>query len=221
MIWATSAQAILALRSVIFDGPTDKLCSNKSLVGVQDGVNTIFKTFEYRRVTNFTLSPGFPQGVYDNGVLQTVTTDDPASGAFQVSVAPGPRDTFNATYYYQWFLDSDLDGFLQNASVWLGFNTTYINTPDGLTPALADYAAREAYRSAAMKYSLRMSSIYKTEDAPTEDIINSVNMWKEMAQDFEDSAAKQRDDYYTRQGQSLAPNFAFQLGRVTDPTPRR
>ena len=72
-----------------------------------------------------------------------------------------------------------------------------------------------------MKYSLRMSSIYKTEDAPTEDIINSVNMWKEMAQDFEDSAAKQRDDYYTRQGQSLAPNFAFQLGRVTDPTPRR
>lgn len=222
MGWASSATAILALRSLIFDGPMDKIAAQKAVVGIKDGTNISFKTFEYRRTTNFG-SPSYPEGIYKNGTLVSSTQDDASSGAFTVdpSDAPGARDEFVATYYYQWFLDSDLDGFLQNASNWIGLGTTYAKIPDGLNPAALDYAAREAYRSAAVKTSIRMSATYKTEDAPTEDMINSVNMWKSMAQDFLDSAQKQRASYYSRQDQFEAPLFAFSLGRVTDPTPRR
>jgi len=217
--------AILALRSLIFDGPTDKIASNKDLVGIKDGVNLTFKTFEYRRTLSFTLNNPFPVGIYQNGTLVSYTNivqDDTASGTFMLSTgAPQPRDIWVATYYYQWFLDSELDSFLQNASNWLGLGSTYINIPDGLNPALMDYAARESYRMAAMKTSVRLSQTYKMEDAPTEDIRNTISVWTGMAKDFLDSAQEQRKSYYSRQDQFEAPLFALGVGRVWDPTPRR
>lgn len=226
MAWPDTTTAIAALRNILFDNPTDKICSNKKVFGIQDGTNVTFKTFEYRRVTNFTASNSFPLGLYKNGIAisnSNVSVDDPASGAFQVGsgVTPGARDQFTATYYYQWFIDNDLDSFLQNASTWLGFNTTYINIPDGLNAAALRYAAQEAYEMAAMKYSTRAAEVYQLEDAPTEDILKAIDAFQSMADNFLEKASKMRDDNYTRQGQSLAPNFAFGLGRVWDPTPRR
>jgi len=226
MGWASTAEAILALRSLIFDGPTDKLASQKEVVGKKDSVNQIFKTFEPRRVNDFTVTPVYPFGVYKNGVIvpnTDISVDDLESGTFTITGTsiPGPRDTLTATYYYQWFLDTDLDGFLQNASNWLGLGATYTNIPDGLNPAAFDYAAKEAYRSAAMKTSIRLSQTYKMEDAPSEDIRNTIAVWTGMAKDFMDSAQKQRASYYSRQDQFEAPLFGFSLGKVFDPTPRR
>lgn len=220
MGWASQSDAILALRSLIFDGPTDKIAAMKEVVGVKDGTNLTFKTFEYRRVTDLTTA-SFPLGIYKNGALVNATVDDLPSGAFQVAVAPIQRDTFVASYYYQWFLDSELDGFLQTASNWLGLGALYQNIPDGLNPALLDYSARESYRTAAMKTSIKLSQTYKMEDAPSEDIKNTVQVWQSMAKDFLDSATTQRKSYYSRQDQFEAPLFGFSLGRVKDPTPRR
>lgn len=227
MSWASTAVAITALRTLIKDNPTDKLCSNKAVIAPAiDGVNRVFKTFEYRRVTNFTTASAFPLGVYKNGAPlapTAITQDDTDSGNFQVavSVVPNNRDTIRATYYYQWFTDPELQSFLENASTWLGLGTTYINLPDGLNSSALRFAAQESYLAAAMKYSTRASEVYKLEDAPSEDILKAMTAFQDMADHFMETAKALRDDYYTRQGQSLAPLFGFALGGVVDPTPRR
>lgn len=224
MSWSSTSAAIFALRALIKDNSTDKICSNKAVVGTVDGINTIFKTFEYRRVTDFSDSPDFPLGIYLNGAALSATgivQDDPESGTFQVTPAPNNRSSIRAYYYYQWFTDQELNSFLVNASDWLGLGPTYINLPDGLNAAALRFAAQEAYEAAAMKYATRASEVYKLEDAPTEDILKSMEAFRSMADNFMDKAKEMRDDYYTRQGQSLAPNFGFALGQVTDPTPRR
>jgi hypothetical protein len=222
MGWVDTATAITQLRNLIYDGPQHKLCSQKKVIGVIDGTNTSFKTFEYRRVTDFTTAVS-PLGVFLNGAPVTAVTDDVVSGSFTVPSAPTltGRDVLTATYYYQWFIDSELDGFLQNASAWLGLGLTYINLPDGLNAAAMRFAAQEAYESAAMRFSTRAAEVFKLEDAPSEDILKAIAAFKDMSDSFMSKAETMRDDYYTRQGQAKAPNFGFQLGAVRDPTPRR
>lgn len=226
MGWPSTAAGILALRTLIHDGPTDKRAINKKVLGVVDGTNVTFMTFEYRRVGTFT-SPAFPvPGVFVNGVLvpgNKVTNDDPASGVFQLdpSALPTARQPFTASYYYQWFTDPELDTFLQNASSWLGSGTAYQNIPDGLNAAALRFAAQEAYEKAAMKYTTRMSEVFQLDDAPKEEVLKAVEAFREMADDFMAKAETMRDDYWTRQGQALAPNYGFALGRVRDPVPRR
>jgi hypothetical protein len=197
----------------------------KKILGVVDGINTIFKTFEYRRVTNFTTAT-FPLGLYLNGTaipLGNIIQDDLESGTFQLQAPSLPSNTskLTGTYYYKWFDDSELDQFLQNASSWLGYGTSYVNLDDGLNAAALRFAAQEAYEKAAAKYSTRASQVFQLEDAPTEDIMKSIEAFKEMSEGFLEKAETMRDDFYKRQGQPLAPLFGFALGRVTDPTPRR
>lgn len=227
MSWVDSPTAIQALRAILFDGVTDKICSMKKVFGVLDQVNVVFKTFEYRRVQDFS-SPTAPFGLFKNGTAiapSDIQSDDPATGTIVLQIAYvatlSTRDSITATYNYQWFTDAELDVFMQNASTWLGFSPTYINIPDGLNASALRFAAQEAYLMAAMKYSTRMSETYKLEDAPDETILKSVEAFKEMADSFEDKAKSMRDDFYTRQGQSLSPLFGFSLGRVRDPVPRR
>jgi hypothetical protein len=226
-VWPNTATAITALRNLIYDGPTHKLASLKKVLWVVDGNNQNFKTFEFRRITNFTTAT-YPLGVFKDGaqiLAANILSDDTASGTFQIASAsipsPAARDIITATYYYQWFIDSELDEFLQQSSVWLGFNTTYINIPDGLTPAALRFAAQQSYEAVAMKYSIRMSQGYQLEDAPSEDILKSIDAFQKMASSFMEKAETMRNDFYTRQGQSLAPNFGFQLGNIVDPVPRR
>lgn len=227
MGWIDSPTAIQALRALLFDGPADKYCSNKKVLGTIDGINGIFKTFEYRRVNNFTTAI-FPQGVFKNGIqvpLVNITSDDLPSGTFVLNGSAIPtqtgRDVITASYYYQWFVDPELDTFLQHASTWLGLGTTYINIDNGLNASALRFAAQEAYEAAAMKYSVRASETYKLEDAPSEDILKAISAFKDMADSFMEKAKELRDDFYTRQGQSLSPLFNLSLGRVRDPSPRR
>jgi|SRR5271166_375333 len=227
--WPTPAAAIVALRNILYDGPQDKLAAQKKVFGTVDGVNTIFKTFEYRRLTDFTLAQ-FPLGVFLNGAQidsSEIDQDDTGSGTFIIDISafpaglPQSRTSITASYYYQWFVDAELDQFLQDASNWLGQGSTYINLPGGLGPVALRFAAQEAYEALASKYSVRIAQTYQLEDAPSEDILKSIQAFKEMSEGFLAKAETMRNDFYTRQGQSLAPNFNFQLGRVWDPTPRR
>lgn len=225
MAWLDSATAILALRNILFDGPKDKRANNKKVLGIQDGVNATFSTFEYRRTQDFSTATSVV-GVFKNGVNinSFVASDDTDSGIFTLAPSGIPattRDSLTATYYYQWFFDDELTQFLENASTWLGFSVNFINIPDGLNAACLRFAAQEAYEAAAAKYSTRVSEVFQLEDAPSEEILKSIDAFKSMADNFLSKAEKMRDDFYTRQGQSLAPNFAFQLGKVVDPTPRR
>jgi hypothetical protein len=222
MTWATP---ISDLRTILSDGPLDKLRANKAVMGNQNGINAIFKTFEYRRQNYFNAaSTVAPLGVYQNGILiapSAFTFDDIVTGYF--SLAPssvGPNDQLTATYYVQWFLDSELDFFLQQASMWLGQTSDYTDqTPDGLKDACLKHACHNAYNKLALRHAedLNMEQ-YRTQDAKDEKRMDIVGAYQNASKAAFKAANDSRNDYYTRKGQPLAPAFGVVVGNVRNPT---
>lgn len=225
-MWTTTAQAISDLRRLISDDDTDKLCDMKLVFGKIDGTNTRFKTFERRRVTDFTVAPvaPSPEAIYLNNVAlanTAIATDDLTSGSLTLVTAPVDGDELRATYYYRWFFDVELDQFLKTAMQWLGMGSTYTNTPEGLIPAVLHYAAAEAYSRLALWWSTKISNTYLLEDAPDPQNQGVIESYKNLAKEMEEKAGKYRAGYYTRQDQALAPRFGVQRGAVRTLTPRR
>lgn len=224
MAWTT---AVSDLRIVLNDGPTDKLYHRKKVFGDIDGNNTAFKTFEFRRVTDFTEADA-PLGVYIDGVRQDpgqIADDDLISGEFNLVSAPTQNSTdasvVECTYYVQWFLDSELASFLTFANDWLGVNADYSEITLGLRPAAKKYAEYEAYRKLSLKYAQKLSETYRLEDGEDDKRMEIVKAYQDAAQSAYKDAVKQRDDFYSRQGQSNAPLFVTNRGTVKETTPRR
>lgn len=220
MSWATLAAATDDLRRLMADGPTDKIAYDKKLIGLPNGVNVRFKSFEARRVTNFS-SPTSPEGVYVNGAAVTVASDDPVSGALVLTIAPVDGDSVTGTYYYQWFLDADVQQFVQNAVERVLSVPDPTKVPDGLAPAILHYASAEAFNKLAMRWTTDIAATYLMEDMPRDKQGNLINPYLQMAKQMEKTGETLRNDYYSRQGQSNAPLFASIPGAVRDPVPRR
>jgi hypothetical protein len=225
MAWTT---AVDDLRTKISDGPTDKLRALKRVFGQTDGVNQVFKTLEFRRITDFTLvDEEGPLGIYYNGTKSGPATtlleyDNPETGFFKLlDEAPGNGSIVEATYYVQWFLDSELESFLRLGSNWLGLGDNYSGLVQGLRPAAIFYAASEAYSKLANRFSEHMSETYRLEDMPDVKRMEIIAAWKAAAKESMDAALQARDDFYRRQGQSLAPLFGTARGAVRIVEPSR
>lgn len=222
MPWTTS---VSDLRAVISDGPTDHPADRKRCFGIINGSNTIFKTFEVRRLTNFENS-SYPFGVFVGptqlGELSKVATDTNVLGEFILKSAPsGSNTVVEATYYYQWFLDSELQVFLKSAAQWLG-GIDYVQIAPGLQPAALNYAGHLAYKKLASRWSERMSQVYLLQDAPAINATKTaVDEWIKLAAQFLKDAHTERAGFYTRQDQSLAPLFGTVSGRIREITPPR
>lgn len=224
MPWANSAVAITALRTMLSDNPTDKYAYRKKVFGPLNGINVNFKTFEYKRITNFTAISTVGFGVYKNDTLlamSAIASDDTQEGEFLLNTPPIDGDTLTASYYYQWFIDSDLDQFLQNASNWLGLGSSYTNVPDGLIPAALRYAAGESYEKLYMRWSVRSNQTFMLEDSPDDNVMKMVESFQRMSAEFNKKAKDHRDDFYKRQGQTNAPLYGYALGGMRDVVPNR
>ena len=215
MTWTTSTAD---LRNLLSDGATDRYRYRKKCFGDCNGTNTKFKTFEFRRITSF-VSPTAPLGVFKNGASVTVATDYPETGEFVLSAAPVDGDAIEASYYIQWFTDAELATFLRVGTEWLGLNTDPTAVPSGLQPAVIRFAAGEAYMKMAMRWKELLSAGFRLEDMPDPKSDGS-KTYMDMATAMKDEARKFRDDYMTRQGQSLQPLFGILPGRVGSPQPR-
>lgn len=210
MAWSTG---LSDLRTALSDGPTDRYSYRKQIFGQINGTNTTFKTFEDRRVTDFTLT----QGIYKNGNLLTVdqiSSDNTVTGEFVLLSAPVDGDLIEASYYTQWFIDSELTYFLTQATRWLGLGTDYTQIADGLIPAAEKFAQAEAYLKMAQKWRNMLSQVYRVEDAPSKTGTTPVDSYIKMAEDFRKQAQMDRDEYYTRQGQQKQPLFSNVLGSI-------
>lgn len=219
MSWLT---AIADLRVILSDGPTDKLRAYKTIFGMLNGTNSTFKTFEFRRLTDFSsTATAYPLGIYINGALQpasAVTRDDPNTGFFTCATAYDDSVSLLATYYIQWFLDGELDGFLTRASDWLGLGDSYSTIDSGLKTAALKYAAHEAYQKLSLKYAENITETYRTEDAPDDRRFEIVKAYQQAAKDTLGEAERYRDDFYTRKGMSKAPLFGSVQGNIKNPT---
>ena len=214
MSWGTSNPE---LRSLLNDGPTDKPRFRKTCLGILNGVNTSFKTFEPRRITDLTTATG-SFGVFVNSAPVTVTADEMEFGQFTLAAAPDNTDTLEASYYVQWFTDSELDSFLLTGAQWLG-QITVVNVQEGLRPAALKYACAEAYQKLAVRWSQLESVQYKMADSDPKN--SPINEYKSLADMFRKDATKSRDEFYERQGRSLQPLYGSVIGRFRRTTPNR
>lgn len=213
MSWTTAKDE---LRSLLHDGPTDKLRHRKKCFGECNGTNVYFKTFEYRRVTDFTAA-SFPLGIWKNGVLLSnadIAQDVLDSGDFELVTAPVDGDLIEASYYIQWFLDAELDSFLTNASNFLGFGGNVLQTPEGLKPAALHYGAGEAYQKLALKWTEWNADMYRVDDNPKKDTQTVIKSYLELSQAMRDKAMTLRKNYYQRNDQAEAPLFGIASGAV-------
>jgi len=216
MAWTTS---LADLRKLLNDGPKDKLRYRKRVIGIQNGANLIFKTFEFRR-TESLVGATAPVGVYVDDTPVTVVSDDVPSGEFVLADAPTDGQTLRATYFIQWFIDDELTEFLQTAGQWIGiFDVTAIQ--DGLQPAAIRYAAGLAYQKLSLRFAENMSEIYQLEDTPLDKSWNPVDIYAKLSDQMLKAATMIRDDFYTRKGQAKAPRFGSLYGNVQDPAPNR
>jgi hypothetical protein len=222
MSWTT---AVTDLRTLLSDGAKDRYAYRKKCFGSVDGTNAMFKTLEFRRVSDFTdANSASPLGVYVSGVrvaTADVSSDDIASGEFTLALPPTPDQSVEATYYYRWFIDTELETFLTAASEWLGLSTDYAQIPEGLRPSAKYYAAQEAMHKMAARWVERLSEQYLVEDAPDHKNMGVAGTYRQLAEDYKKKSVELRDQYYTRQGQSLAPLYGNNFGSVREVTPRR
>lgn len=213
MSWTTSTAD---LRTLLSDGPTDRYRFRKRVFGELNGTNTLFKTFEFRRVTDFTTA-ALPLGVFKNGTLlstSAIAADYASSGEFALVSAPIDGDIIEASYYIQWFTDAELNEFLLRATNWLGLGDQVANVPDGLIPAAKEFAAAQAYLKMAIRWAEHMSEIYRVEDAPDKSTTDKIQSFRDLAEMHSKTAKSYRDDFYTRQGQNLQPLFGTISGAV-------
>lgn len=223
MSWTTAATD---LRTLLSDGPTDRYAYRKKCFGEVDGVNVSFKTLEFRRVTDYSSSSSSasPLGVYVGGTRVAYTgvaSDSISTGEFSLVNAPLPGQDVQATYYYRWFDDAELVTFLGAASEWLQSTADYTTIPLGLAPAAKYYAAQEAMHKMAARWVERMSEQYLVEDAPSQKNMGVADSYRRLAEDYKKKSLELRDQYYTRQGQSLQPLYGNNFGATTNTTPRR
>ena len=213
--------AVDDLRKWLSDGPTDKLRYRKKVLNIQNGVNLVFKTFEFRRVTDFTTAVA-PAGVYVDDVLVAGTADDPGNtGEFTLAVAPTDGQAVRATYNIQWFTDSELQEFLMSSAQWIGIDD-FLNTPDGLQPAAKEYAASLAYQKLVLRWSENMAEVYQLFDAPEERRFDPIKAYMDISKAKYELAVKLRDDVYkNRKGQALAPRTGVVVGTVQQVAPNR
>lgn len=217
MTWSNAATE---LRTLLSDGPTDKLSWRKRCLGLVNGSSTSFKTFEGRRVTDLSTATG-NFGVFVNGSAVSVSSDNKEVGQFTLASAPADGTYVEATYYLQWFTDDEIVTFLGNAMQWLGLGSDYTTLVDGLQPAALKYAASEAYQKMSIRWALELSDIYKMQDQISPEVKTLQDPYKDLTKEFKKQATEARDEYYKRQGQSLAPLYGTVAGRVKRVVPNR
>lgn len=217
MPWTTSTSD---LRTLLSDNATDKLAYRKKVINNPNGVITAFKTFEFRRLTDFTTATA-PLGVYVDGVIAAVSSDDLATGEFILAAPPTEGQLIESTYYVQWFLDAELDVFLNQGTQWLLLGIDPTQVPEGLQTADLQYAAHLAYQKLALRFAMHVSETFRLEDAPDKNRYALVDAYAKMADMYLKQATQVRDSYYTRSGQNLSPLFATNSGAVREIVPPR
>lgn len=154
-VWDISS-AVTSLRSLLGDNPGDKYEFKTDVFPTPDGVTTRFFVGQTR------LAAGTLE-VYKNGVLiQAVSGSavNVAKGEFTYETEEGPlrRGLLQASFYYQWFTDSDLEAFLTEAAQMLQFDSPSADFAVGLRPTLMSWACYNAYMRKAAEFAETVSA---------------------------------------------------------------
>ncbi len=216
--WPDLATARLDLRRFLNDGPKDRFIKQKGIapVGAIDGANTTFFTFEDRLVVGTLV-------VFVNGAVASgVTLVDAVQGQFTVTPAPAAQSTIRASYFFQYFLDEDLDEALDLATGELNETSDITLVPLGLKGAALNFSAYFAISKQVIRWSQRKSAQFQLEEEPIQqEPTNRSDLFERTAERFYKKAVEMRTSYYTRHGRRNAPAFNVYKPVIRQIAPRR
>lgn len=127
------------------------------------------------------------------------TVDVDQNGNFTLPVAPAAE--LLVTYGWQFFTDSDIDSFVDEARQWLREFAAVTNIPDALSPALIHYAAGLALSALARQLTL---SPIKGGDADFDPSVLA-KQYQAQAAALMATATAENKAYYDRGFEKLAP----------------
>lgn len=215
--------AITELRQLVGDSEFHKKATDKKLIGRIDGENAVFYTYD-KRLLEDTLE------VFVNGEAVSYSLNDAIKGQITLAEAPEQNSTISANYYFVWWLDEELQTFLNKAaeSVSQSDDTppeeAWLLIPNGLRKPGLYFAAHDAMMSLiTFLVNRRHSEEFLIQQDGNDDagFSQMINALRGQAKDFWDRAIVSRDDYYKRQGKRSLPSFAIKPGVVTKYGPRR
>lgn len=211
--WPDVATAVSELRVFLNDGPSDRPVKRKKLVGTVEGTNTQFFVFEERLV----MASALPGGVaiiisIDDTDLPNnkVQVSDPLMGEIDLVDPPPSGSTVRGRYYYQYFLDSELQLALGYAIDEAAGLTDVIQVDNGFKMTVMNYAGYWAYEKQAMRWAQRMSQKFLLEEEPVQqEVLARSNMFRDIAKDLRAAGDSMRANVYKRKGRREAPAFGF------------
>lgn len=213
--WASAAEALASLRRFTNDGPTDRPIKDKAVVGPIDGVNTKFMTYDDRVVVGSLV-------VTVDNVAVTVTLDDPIRGDFTLSAAPVVNSTVKAHYYFQYFLDIDLNESVQLAAGDLVESDDITLVEPGLKSAALSFGKSYAFGKQAIRWAERMSERFLLEEAPLDsNPQHRANLFQQISKDAMTAAIALRTSFYERHGRRGVAAFAITKPHIPVIGPRR
>jgi hypothetical protein len=220
--WPSQQAAIDDLRRFVNDGPVDRPVKRKQVIGRVDGINTNFMTWD-DRVIGSTLIVSVDDAPY---AAAQVVVDDPILGTFHLVASAGPpvappplQSTVRAAYYFQYFLDSELNEALMMSAQIITEGDDPTQIASGLKPAAVHFGASFAYGKQAMRWAQRKSAQFLLEEEPlSDDVMNRSNLFQKMSDAYYNKGLKLRDSFYMRDGRRSVPSFNV-FKPNTSPTP--
>lgn len=212
--WSSLANVVSDLRTFLHDGPLDRLVKQKMVVGAIDGVNTQFFTFEDRIIGSSLI-------VTVDFVPVSFTLDDNITGEFHTTVPPAMNTTVRAQYFYQYFLDSELEEALEMTEDQVLQGNDVTGTPVGLKLAVLHYAGSFGYKKQAMRWAERVSHKFLLEEEPLiAEALARSNMFAKIADTLLKNGEHFRDDFYKGAGRQFKPSFGVYRPRIGPIGPR-
>ena len=214
MAWTN---AIETLRSFLGDGPTDKSFWRQKMLGEANGTNKEFKIFNTRVVV--VVSPATPV-FHVNGAVAPGTVSDPIQSIVTLTTAPNNGDTVEATGYFQYLLNSDMEEFLKRASEQIIEGENYSNIQEGLRAAAQHLAASCAFNNLATRFMENRSSQYQLSERGDKGK-DQVTSFIDLAKWHQKEGLAKRDEFYKRLGRRAEPAFGVAATNAPLYTPKR
>lgn len=215
--------AVADLRELLADSTSHKRATNKKLVGPINGTNVTFYAYD-KRIVKLSVE------VRLDGTDVEFDVVDAVAGKIVLTEAPLENTDLRADYYWQFWSDESLKGFLNRGAQSCSYfddsapEKSFEQAAPGLRNAILYYAASDANR-ALIQYlnNRRHSEEFLLEQDGNDDTNHSETIaeLRRGADSYWKQAETTRDEYYERQGRRNKPSFAVKAGTTRKYGPNR
>lgn len=209
---ATLQEAIDMVRRMVDDTATSHRCAPDDLSFQVDGTK---KTFV---ASNGNVLAGALASVDGQSPVAVVPTD-PVFGVFVFN--PAPTVTLELYYNFQWFSDTDMQAFIDQALTSMNYTEADLDTaiPGALYTAMGHLAAAEAFENLMSRFARQFNSSVEGQSYDKSDVYRAYKSARDTNQEKGESM---RAKFWSNQDRSLKPAWgSTSQTRPQYPQPRR